>query len=161
MQQVEDERLGTAGALPQSGHLRHSLIHLLQRYNAASRQKGNRQRLQTENLDFIVLWIRIYFSDKDPTFPKLITGNPPPGQFPIRIRHNHLFLKVASNFNISLFSKIKDTFLGCGVTLNILELLTFLLVWPFNRIAYRRIVYYLSYSFWACNYIYLIFLLNS
>lgn len=41
------------------------------------------------------------------------------------------------------------TFLGCGVTLNILELLAFLLVWPFNRIAYRRIVYYLSYSFWA------------
>lgn len=41
------------------------------------------------------------------------------------------------------------TFLVSGLIINILELIALIFVWPFNRVLFRKIVYYLSYCFWA------------
>lgn len=53
------------------------------------------------------------------------------------------------NFFAQLF--LMYTFIVFGIAINILELFTFVFVWPFNRILYRKIIYYLSFSFWGCK----------
>ena len=44
------------------------------------------------------------------------------------------------------------TFLVSGLVINLLDLVVLCTVWPFNRVLYRKITYYLSYLFWASKF---------
>jgi hypothetical protein len=43
-------------------------------------------------------------------------------------------------------------FIVSGLIVNFLQLLTLIFIWPFNKHLYRRINYYLAYSFLSSNY---------
>lgn len=59
----------------------------------------------------------------------------------------------------SLLAELKKTFIVrialsysfimSGFIVNFLQLLTFIFVWPFNKLLYRKIIYYLSYSLYS------------
>lgn len=67
--------------------------------------------------------------------------------------------KLAGKMSSSLLAELKKTFIVrialsysfimSGFIVNFLQLLTFIFVWPFNKLLYRKIIYYLSYSLYS------------
>lgn len=43
------------------------------------------------------------------------------------------------------------TFIVGGLVINLLELLTYIFIWPFNKHLYRKIIYYLGLSIYSSN----------
>jgi len=51
--------------------------------------------------------------------------------------------------NIIVQLALSFAFIVSGLTVNTLQLLTCIFIWPFNKLLYRRLNYYLGYSLWS------------